>query len=144
MIINHRKPSPSLNQGISRPSPEPFNSHILIVIVFIIYFVLLVLVLPREQVFLPTKYNPPATSKIQLSTEIHDISVSDSPSSFASISTSDNIEKYHLFFYSTSTHRLQLSLPSYVFTFIKLLPLFRDLNAIQSVRLEFFCELWHL
>ena len=62
MIINHRKPSPSLNQGIFRPSPSPspFNSHILIVIVFIIYFVFLVLILSRQQISPPAKYNTPS------------------------------------------------------------------------------------
>ena len=59
MIINHKKPSPSLNQSLSRPSPSPFNSHILIVIVFIIYFVFLVLILSRQQIS-PAKYNTPS------------------------------------------------------------------------------------
>ena len=62
MIINHRKPSPSRNQGISRPSasPSPFNSHIIIVIVFIIHFVFLVLILSRQQISPPAKYNTPS------------------------------------------------------------------------------------
>ena len=149
MIINHRKPSPSLNQGIFRPSPSPlpFNSHILILVVFIIYFVLLVLVLPRQQVSLPTKYNLPQLYPrydFQLKYTIYPLFAS--PSCFASTSTSDNIEKYHLFFYSTSTitHRFQSSLTSYEFTFIKSIPLFLNLNASQSVRSEFFRNLWYL
>ena len=147
MIINHRKPSPSLNQGIFRPSPSPspFNSHILILVVLIIYFVLLVLVLPRQQVSLPTKYNLPQLYPrydFQLKYTIYPLF--DSPSSFASTSTSDNIEKYHFFSYSTPTHRFQPSLSSYELTLIQSLPLFLNLNAIHPVRLQFFRYLWHL
>ena len=72
MIINHRKPSPSLNQGISRlsPSPLPFNSHILILGVFIIYFAYLVQILSRRQIYPPTKYNPQITYNIHSSSGI--------------------------------------------------------------------------
>ena len=70
MIINHRKPSPSLNQGISRPSPSPFNSHILILGVFIIYFAYLVQILSRRQIYPPTKYNPQITYNIHSSSGI--------------------------------------------------------------------------
>ena len=60
MIINHRKPS--LNQSTFRPSPSPspFNSHILVLIAFIIYFAHLVQILSRQRVSLHTKYNTPS------------------------------------------------------------------------------------
>ena len=96
MIINHRKPS--LNQSIFRPSPSPspFNSHILVLIALIVYFAHLVQILSRHQISLPTKYNTP--SNIQHTTFTRNRRIypfSGSPSSFASTSTSDNIEKYH-------------------------------------------------
>ena len=63
MIINHRKPSPSLNQGIFRPSPSTINSHILVLIALIVYFAHLVQILSRQQISLPTKYNTPSRNQ---------------------------------------------------------------------------------
>ena len=144
MIINHRKPS--LNQGISRPSPSPspspFNSHILIVIVFIIYFVLLVLILSRQQISPPTKYNTP--SHIQDTTFNWNTRYIRFLLLLRVLLLSDNIEKYHLFSYSTPTRRFQPSLSSYKLTPKHSLPLFLNLNAIRSVRLESFSDFWHL
>ena len=145
MIINHRKPS--LNQSIFRPSPSPspFNSHILVLIALIVYFAHLVQILSRQQISLPTKYNTPSNIQHTPFTRNRRIyPFSGSPSSFASTSTSDNIEKYHFFSYSTPTHRFQPSLSSYELTLIQSLPLFLSLNAIHSVRLQFFRYLWHL
>ena len=50
----------TITQSRHIPTPSPFNSHILILIVFIIYFIRLVLILSKQQIFLPTKYNLPS------------------------------------------------------------------------------------
>ena len=140
MIINHRKPSPSRNQGISRPSasPSPFNSHIIIVIVFIIHFVFLVLILSRQQISPPAKYNTP--SHIQDTTFNRNTRYIRFLILLRVLLLSDNIEKYHLFSYSTPTHRFQPSLSSYKLTPKHSLPLFLNLNAIHSASTESFSD----
>ena len=142
MLINHKKPS--LNQGISRssPSPSPF-SHAHSYRVHH-HFAHLVLILSRQQIFPLQSITPQVTYNNNLHPKYTIYPFSDSPSNFAPTSTSDNIEKYYLFYYSTPTHRFQPSLPSYGLTLIQSLPLFLNLDAIQAARLQFFRNPWHL
>ena len=140
MLINHKKPS--LNQGISRPFPSLSHTHS--------YRVHHLPRIPRVdtiRIAYISSYkieHPKSHPRYNFQLKYTIYPFSDSPSNFAPTSTSDNIEKYYLFYYSTPTHRFQPSLPSYGLTLIQSLPLFLNLDAIQAARLQFFRNPWHL
>ena len=56
---DYKSQKPSLNHSIKAYSDYPINSHILVLIAFIVYFAHLIQILSRQQISLPTKYNTP-------------------------------------------------------------------------------------